>query len=329
MEVTTSRLAGFWHPVASSESVGASPVPVRLLERDLVLFRDGTGVVRAWLDLCIHRGTKLSLGRVAGDRLICAYHGWEYDSASGRCAHIPSLPEGSTIPARARAETFRVQELDGLVWVALEEPVADVPPLVPPGGGDWRLLVPVDGTLWAASAGRAAENSFDASHTPFVHPGLLGDDLIPPPMEVTESPNGFRADYSGVMNIDGRRVDVAKHMAITLPFLNDIWGWDAERGLGYASRVVASPVSPRECRVFVVIIRNYELEPERDQSFVEFSRLVQSQDQAMVESQRPEELPSSLRDELHLKVPDQLALLYRRRLAAIDAGDVERYALRD
>jgi hypothetical protein len=131
------------------------------------------------------------------------------------------------------------------------------------------------------------------------------------------------------MTVDGERVDVAKHMAVTMPFLNDIWGWDARRGLGYASRIVASPVSPKESRLFVVIIRNYELGPERDEAFLAFSRLVQSQDQAIVESQRPEELPTSLREELHLKVPDQLAIIYRRRLAQIDAGDVARYKLRD
>ena len=49
----------------------------------------------------------------------------------------------------------------------------------------------------------------------------------------------------------------------------------------------------------------------------------------MVESQRPEELPLQLRDELHLKVPDRLAVLYRRQLAQLDDDDLTRYKLRD
>jgi vanillate O-demethylase monooxygenase subunit len=118
-------------------------------------------------------------------------------------------------------------------------------------------------------------------------------------------------------------------MTVQLPFQNDIWGWDEKRGLGYGARVVASPVSPRECRVFVVNVRNYELQPELDDSFVTFSLEVLRQDQEVVESQRPEELPLSLREELHLKVPDELAIVYRRRLADIEGADVDRYRLRD
>ena len=270
--MTAFSLRSFWHPVARSDAVGPQPCGTRLLEEDVVVFRDPAGQVRAWRDICVHRGTKLSLGRVENGRLVCAYHGWEYACDDGRCVHIPSLAAGSSIPTKARAETFRAQDADGLVWVALDEPAVAVPRLVPDDGGDWRVLVVNDGDDWAVSAGRAAENSFDATHAPFVHPGLLNDDRLAPAMAVTELDWGFRADYRGVMNVAGSRVDVEKSMTIQLPFLNDIWGWDRERGLGYGSRVVASPVSPRESRVFVVNVRNYELEPEHDESFVACSR---------------------------------------------------------
>jgi phenylpropionate dioxygenase-like ring-hydroxylating dioxygenase large terminal subunit len=321
----TTTLRSFWHPVARSEDIGAQPTGVRLLETDVVLFRDKGGEVHAWRDICIHRGTKLSLGRIEDGRLVCAYHGWEYDSGDGRCLHIPSLEDGATIPAKARCETFRAQDQDGLVWVALDEPAVDVPPLVPDAPGEWRLLAVNPGDHWAVSAGRASENSFDTAHTPFVHPGLLNDDKRTPPMAITENDWGFRADYPGVMNVEGRRVDVEKSMVIQLPFLNDIWGWDREHGFGYCSRVVASPVSPRESRLFVVNVRNYELDD--DERFVAFSLEVMRQDKAVVESQRPEELPLSLREELHLKVPDALAMVYRRRMAALDPDDLARYAL--
>ena len=38
------------------------------------------------------------------------------------------------------------------------------------------------------------------------------------------------------------------------------------------------------------------------------------QDQVIVESQRPEEIPTDLREELHLKVPDASGIAYRRLL---------------
>ena len=103
-ERSRPSLRDFWHPVATSEAVGTVPLGVRLLEQDVVVFRDEGGTVHAWRDICVHRGTKLSLGRVANGRLVCAYHGWEYACETGSCVHIPSLAEGAPIPARARAE---------------------------------------------------------------------------------------------------------------------------------------------------------------------------------------------------------------------------------
>jgi len=41
------------------------------------------------------------------------------------------------------------------------------------------------------------------------------------------------------------------------------------------------------------------------------------QDRVIVESQRPEEIPTDLRDELHLKVPDASGIAYRRVLGRI------------
>src|ERR1700761_1780115 len=70
-------LVNEWHVVARSRDIGAEQVrPVRLLGRDIVLWRESergaTGFVaeakpaapHAWLDLCLHRGAKLSGGRV-------------------------------------------------------------------------------------------------------------------------------------------------------------------------------------------------------------------------------------------------------------------------
>jgi hypothetical protein len=41
------------------------------------------------------------------------------------------------------------------------------------------------------------------------------------------------------------------------------------------------------------------------------------QDRLVVESQRPERIPTDLRDELHLKVPDASGIAYRKYLGAI------------
>jgi len=46
-----------------------SHAPVKLLDEDIVLWRVGDRI-HAWRDLCIHRGTRLSLGSVQGERLV-------------------------------------------------------------------------------------------------------------------------------------------------------------------------------------------------------------------------------------------------------------------
>ena len=78
-----------WHPVALASDVVASPVGVRLLGEDLVLWRDAQGVAKAFVDRCPHRGARFSLGRVNEGNLECPYHGWQF-STTGQCVKVPA-----------------------------------------------------------------------------------------------------------------------------------------------------------------------------------------------------------------------------------------------
>ena len=69
--------------------------------------------------------------------------------------------------------------------------------------------------------------------------------------------------------------------------------------------------------MYVFIVRNYRLDDD-DRTFKDFTDTIMEQDRVIVESQRPEEIPTDLRDELHLKVPDASGIAYRRLLARID-----------
>lgn len=86
-----------WYVAAPSLRLRAEPLACRVLDHDIVLFRDASGAVRALLDRCCHRGVRLSLGTVNDGVISCHYHGWRYDG-SGRCVCIPSL----TLDARHR-----------------------------------------------------------------------------------------------------------------------------------------------------------------------------------------------------------------------------------
>lgn len=165
-----------WHAVArTADLVPGRLVAVRLLEEDLVLWRSPRGI-EAWRDRCPHRGAKLSLGRVRDGRVVCPYHGMEYE-AGGRCVRVPAHP-GRPPPRQVRATCHEVTERYGLVWVCLGEPARDVPPF--PEAEDDSYRVHVAGRYEYATSGyRAIENFFDLAHFPFVHPGLLGDEAPP------------------------------------------------------------------------------------------------------------------------------------------------------
>ena len=73
----------------------------------VVLVRVGERVY-ACADACSHRGSPLSLGKLAGARLTCPWHGWLYDVRTGQCL----------LPARGAAiATYTVRVAGGDIWV--------------------------------------------------------------------------------------------------------------------------------------------------------------------------------------------------------------------
>ena len=163
MSAFPAALSHCWHPVAYGRDVLDVPVSSILLDEPLVLWRDESGSVVAMRDLCIHRGTALSLGWLANGCIVCPYHGWNYDP-SGACVAIPQLDKPG-IPAKARVEAFSSVERYGLVWVALGEPTHDLPDVPELESEDWRV-VNTGPFPWDADASRQVENFTDFGHFP-------------------------------------------------------------------------------------------------------------------------------------------------------------------
>src|SRR5262249_5218979 len=49
------------------------------------------GEIRAFSNVCRHRGMLIAHGKANGKRLVCPYHNWSYDTA-GRLAGAPRIP---------------------------------------------------------------------------------------------------------------------------------------------------------------------------------------------------------------------------------------------
>lgn len=301
-------LRRYWHPVAAADAVGETPIAARLLDEDLVVFKAG-GQIGVLRDLCIHRGTPLSMGWIEDDRLVCQYHGWEY-GADGRCLRIPSLQPGRKIPTKARAQSFRHEVRYGIVWVCLEEPIAPIPsfPDYSADGFDHRMVGP-----WAyqANAARVTENSMDYTHFPWVHEGLLGDRSMPTYPEAEPSVDEETVSYA----IDDDRNGSVRSYTLFVPFTLNIrvTRQDPAVTSTYSMLFACAPVSSRESVLFFVEARNESLDTA-DAGREEFDRVVRQQDQRIVERQKPELLPLDLTEELHLRGTDAGALEYRRLL---------------
>src|SRR5262245_14107377 len=173
----SSALRRCWHPVGYAHELGSAPSATTLLGEPLVLWRDAAGALHAFRDVCVHRGTALSLGTVERDEIVCPYHGWRY-RGDGACTAIPQLSEPTRVPARARATAYRCLERYGICWVALDEPRWPLPDVVELEDRSWRV-VRTGPFAWRCDASRQVENFTDFGHFAFVHAGLLGDPARP------------------------------------------------------------------------------------------------------------------------------------------------------
>ena len=309
-----NALRQFWYPVLWAKEVTDKPVAAKLLDQPIVVWRSN-GKVAAFYDLCIHRGSPLSLGWINGDQLVCAYHGWNYGS-DGSCTLIPSLPPDREIPPKARAKAFHVQERYGLIWICLGEPRRDIPEF-PPEFTDpnfnWEPYTSEG--QWRANAARMIENLADFSHFPWVHAGILGDPQQPqcPAITITKTTGGFQYEIDTPVN-KFRPDSVARQCyTVILPFMVIIQRRQPESIERHTNIYLCTPVSSNETKFYRLAGRNYR-DVKSDDELNARHRRIFEQDKRIVESQRPEELPLDLSEELHLRGPDTAAVEYRRRL---------------
>jgi len=48
------------------------------------------GTLTAMDNVCLHRGGPLGQGMIEGGKVVCPWHGWEWNPATGEAAHSPS-----------------------------------------------------------------------------------------------------------------------------------------------------------------------------------------------------------------------------------------------
>ena len=167
-----------WYVAAFSKEVTAqSPFSRMLLDRPVVLYRDGSGAAVALDDRCPHRFAPLSRGRVVDGALECPYHGLRFAS-TGKCIFNPH--GDGRIPSAAGVRRYPTRERYGAIWIWPGNPeLADAVPL-----REFSFLEPEqyftgEGyLLTGANYQLSADNLLDLSHFQYLHPNTLGSDTL-------------------------------------------------------------------------------------------------------------------------------------------------------
>jgi len=111
-----------WYAVESARALRRGSVTTAAIgRREIVLYRDLSGALRASDRACPHLGADLGKATVVEKGLQCAFHRWCW-SADGHCISGGGAAKG------ARLQTYHVRERWGLAWVWLgESPAYELP----------------------------------------------------------------------------------------------------------------------------------------------------------------------------------------------------------
>ncbi|MFC9930015.1 Rieske 2Fe-2S domain-containing protein [Streptomyces sp. NPDC127190] len=188
-----------WYVAAYGSEIGRELLGRTILGEPLVLYRtEEDGRVVALADRCVHRRYPLSASRLDGDRIVCGYHGFTYDT-TGTCVFVPGQQR---IPRTARVAAYPAVELDSFVWVWVGDPALADEKLIPraPHLADPEMVTvcgmePIDGDY-----GLLVDNLMDLSHETYLHAGHIGTP------EVAETPITTEVDEAAGI------VRVSRHM---------------------------------------------------------------------------------------------------------------------
>ena len=160
-----------WYILVLEKEVKKSPIRRILYDKAYVIYRTGSDRISVAEDKCIHRGTKLSEGKVVDNCIQCPYHGWSFDHR-GHLTQIPS--QGSNVLNGQRQwklstpPTF-IQDNCIWIWCGNKEPKTPAPPWRFPNSGKakWSHYFMV--TDFDNEVTHLTQNFMDVPHTVFVH----------------------------------------------------------------------------------------------------------------------------------------------------------------
>jgi len=327
-------LRRFWYPVMPEAALADGPAPFTLLGENIVLWKNPDGTLACIQDRCCHKTARLSKGWIDKDRVVCAYHGWEYD-ATGACVRIPQQPDPEQVAPEIRVDTYNAEIRYGHVWVALGEPLTGIPEIPEEAEGFRRIDEFYE--EWKIAPLRLMENSFDNSHIAFTHRETLGSLDAPKPSknEIEEFDFGLQVRTEiPIKNRDGsaeyfgedRGEEVVRTMNSTwfMPFVRRL-GITYPDGLRHTVITAATPVTD-DRSMFVQWSYRSDTEDEVSaESIIDFDRRVIDEDKIILETTDPD-VPLDTKSPLEFHMQSDLPGVRMRRMLGqllADQGEAE------
>lgn len=170
------KILNHWFIACLSQEMRThAPIERIIYDTPIVLFRNSLNQVTALFNRCAHRAALLSEGEVKNGRLICPYHGWEYNQ-DGIVEKIPSEDPKKPPKKNLCQKNYPTLEKDGVVWVYIgdDSPLStpwDFPYAKDP---EWEHYFMI--TDFSNEVTNLVENFMDVPHTVFVHRGWFRDE---------------------------------------------------------------------------------------------------------------------------------------------------------
>jgi len=162
-----------WYAVLESKEVKKNRLlGVTRMGEKMVVWRDKNGKVVCMSDLCPHIGASLCQGKLSENRVVCPFHGFEYDP-SGQCKYVPALGKNGSVPKSLKVHSYPTHEAHSIIWIWWGE---GEPSPAEPKWFDIDDSFSSSGfhQHWGVHYSRMVENQLDVMHMPFVHHNTIG-----------------------------------------------------------------------------------------------------------------------------------------------------------
>lgn len=262
--------------------------------KPLIIVRGTDNKLRAFFNVCRHRGGPLATSDGSGRVLQCRYHGWSY-SLDGRLAGAPHFDSVADFDRKnCKLAGVNLDTWEGLVFVNLAEKPAHTLEEIFRGARERTAKMPVTKKKFhrrivyqaACNWKVYMDNYLEGYHVPFVHPGLTSvlefdkyETEVHPHYILQYSPFSDKNPYAGAADSDPESVNEVIYYCVYPNFMINLSG----------SRLQINLVVPKGPNRTEIIFDYFYDDPDapgasnqiaRD---IEFSDVVQAEDIAICE----------------------------------------------